>query len=90
MSICHALTHLIDRMTQSVDAKQYAIGVFIYKKKAFHTVNHKLLCKKIESLGIRGVVFKWIDSYLEIRKQFLSFDQFNSDVRNISCGVPQG
>ena len=41
-------------------------------------------------LGIRGVAFKRINRYLENRKQFVSFDKCNSDMRNISCGVPQG
>ena len=84
MSTCHALIYLIDGITQ------YAIGVFIGFKKAFDTVNHKLLCKKMEFLDTRGVGFKWINSYLENRKQFVSFDKCNSGMRNISCGVPQG
>ena len=36
------------------------------------------------------MAFKWINGYLENRKQFVSFDKCNSDIRNISCGVPQG
>ena len=63
MSTCHALTDLIDGITQ--------------------------LRKKMEFLGIRGVAFIWINIYLENRKQFLFFDKCNSDVRDISCGVPQ-
>ena len=90
MSTCHALIDLIDGISQSLDAKQYAMGLFIYLKKAFDTVNHKLLCKKMKFLGINGVAFKWINSYLENRKQFVSFDKCNSDMRNISCGVPLG
>ena len=34
------------------------------------------------------MALKWINSYLENRKHFVSFD--NSDMRNISYGVPQG
>ena len=89
MSTCHAQIDLIGGITQSLDANQYAIGVFIDLKKALDAVNHKLLYKKMEFLGIRGVAFKWINSYLENRKQFVSFDKCNSDMRNISCSVPQ-
>ena len=59
MSTCHAQTDLIGGITQLLDAKQYAIGVLIDIKKAFDTFNHKLLRKKMEFLGIRGVAFKW-------------------------------
>jgi len=31
MSTCHALIDLIDGMTQSLDGKEYVIGVFIYR-----------------------------------------------------------
>ena len=44
----------------------------------------------MQFIGIRGVAFKWINSYLENRKQSVSFDKYNSDMRNISCGVSQG
>ena len=60
--------------------------MFIDLKKAFDIVNHKLLYQKMECIGISGVAFKWINSYLEKRKQFVSFDKCNSDMRNI-CHV---
>ena len=46
MSNCHALTDLVDGITQSLDTKKYAIGVFIDLKEAFDTVNQQLLCNK--------------------------------------------
>ena len=45
---------------------------------------------KIEFLGISGVACKWITSYLANRKQFVPIDTCKSDVRSVSCGVPQG
>ena len=35
------------------------------------------------------MAYKWLNIYLENRKQFLSIDKCQSAVRNISCGVPQ-
>ena len=35
------------------------------------------------------MAFTWVNNYLENRKQFLSFDKCNTNVRYISCGVPQ-
>ena len=32
----------------------------------------------------------WIQSYLDNRKQFVSFNNCHSEILNVSCGVPQG
>ena len=91
MSTCHALVDLIDGISQSLDAKNYAVEVSSLIKKAFDTVNNQLLYNKnMEFLCIRGVAYKWLNSYLEYRKQFVSIDKWQSAVRNISSGVPQG
>ena len=90
MSTSHALTELVDEITASLDHKLCTMGVFIDLKKAFDTVNHQLLCKKLEFHGVRGVVLKWITSYLTKRSQFVSIDGSHSDMLDISCGVPQG
>ena len=51
-----------------------------------HTVNHNILLH----YGIRGVVLRWFQSYLENRKQFVSIGNVRSDISYISCGVPRG
>ena len=69
----------------------YYIGVFIDLKKAFDTVDHELLCEQMYFYGIRrGVAHNWISSYLSNRSQFVCYNEFHSDLLNISCGVPQG
>ena len=39
---------------------------------------------------MRGVAQEWIQSYLENRNQFVSFNNCHSEILNVSCGVPQG
>ena len=46
--------------------------------------------KKLHFYGLRGVAQEWIQSYLENRKQFVSFNNCRSEILNVSCGVPQG
>ena len=44
---------------------------------------------KLEDYGIRGVALTWIHSYLSNRKQYVSVNNYNSNNRNVTCGVPQ-
>ena len=86
----HALMKLMTGISDSIDQKKSTIGIFIDLKKAFDTVNHKILREKLDKYGIRGVANSWIKSYLDNRKQFVCVKDCNSELLNISCGVPQG
>ena len=65
-------------------------GIFIDLSKAFDTVNHQILLQKLEHYGIRGKALELFKSYLENRKQYVQIDNYKSNTRPISCGVPQG
>ena len=67
-----------------------AAGVFVDFQKAFDTVNHEILIKKLDHYGIRGTLNKWFESYLKNRKQHVSVLGFDSDNQAINHGVPQG
>ena len=68
------------------------------------TVNHKILLKKLSCIGIRGLPYKWFQSYLSDRMQYTSVtsSSYNSSTQNtiltesksplvpVKCGVPQG
>ena len=45
---------------------------------------------KLYKYDIRGVAYDWIKSYLEVRKQYVSFNKHDSRTMDIKCGVPQG
>ena len=66
------------------------IGIFLDLKKAFDTVNHKILVKKLYSYGIRGQLIKWFKSYFENRSQYVTYNEKRSDIKDVICGVPQG
>ena len=57
-------------------------------QKAFDTVDHKILCEKLEAIGILSV--DWFKSYLVDRKQYVHINNVSSDAGIVTCGVPQG
>ena len=85
-----ALLETIDFITNSIDNNEIAVGIFIDLKKAFDTVNHRILYDKLFHYGIRGLPLKWIISYLTERRQYVCINETNSCLKLITCGVPQG
>ena len=49
-----------------------------------------MLLYKLECYGIRGLVNDFFRSYLTNRRQYTVINGVNSDLRAVSCGVPQG
>ena len=72
LSTSLAVMELIEEITNATDNKKHAIGVFIDLKKAFDTVDHRILIKKLKHYGVRGVASDWVKSYLSNRKQFVN------------------
>ena len=86
----HVIVSLTERIKQLIDNGNFVCGIFIDLEKAFDTVNHEILCEKLNYYGLRGKVNDLIKSYLNNRKQFVSINGAESEVRNVTCGVPQG
>ena len=59
-------------------------------KKAFDTVNHKILLQKMDYYGVRGPELAWFSDYLSNRHQQALINGHISDSRTIDTGVPQG
>ena len=65
------------------------IAILIDPKKAFDTVDHKILLRKLYAYDIRGNMLNWFESYLSHRTLYVVFDAEKSDTDSIKCGVPQ-
>ena len=81
---------LIDKVIKSLESGDYMIGVFLDFSKAFDTVDHDILLKKLCHYGIRDTGLKWFQSYLSERKQYVTYNDTKSSIKIIRCGVPQG
>ena len=64
--------------------------VFIDLKKAFDTVDHNILCKKLELYGVKQRELSWFKSCLTNRKQFCTVKGVDCEIGEIEVGVPQG
>ena len=64
--------------------------ILIDLQKAFDTINHDLLLKKLSIIGFSDYTVKWFQSYLSNRKFTVNLENSFSEISNISCGVPQG
>ena len=86
----HALFSLTEMIREALDNSNFACGIFIDLQKAFDTVDHQILLKKLEHYGIRGLANNWFRSYLTNRQQFVSINGLNSKSQSMNYGVPQG
>lgn len=85
-----AIFRLSKFVTDSLDSNKKCLAVFLDLAKAFDSVSHELLCKKLESIGIRGIVLEWFKSYLHERAQSVKIGDKISQETTVEYGVPQG
>ena len=84
-----ALAELTERLRLGVD-KNIKCSFFIDLKKAFDTLDHKILLRKLECSGVRGNCYKWFESYLSNRYQCVHVTNCSSDWLQVNTGIPQG
>ena len=65
----YAIAQLVDQIYEAFEKNEYTLRVFIDFSKAFDTVNHSILLKKLELHGTTHTNYAWIKSYLSDRLQ---------------------
>jgi len=90
----HSTTSLLlkpsDDIVKAMNQNEITIAVMIDYSKAFDTIDHSLLMRKLSQLGFGESVIRLIISYLSNRKQYVQIDDRKSETKNIFFGVPQG
>ena len=84
------LLHMTEDWRKALDRKQVIEILFIDFRRAFDSVNHTILKKKLQACGISGQLFELLENYLQNRSQFVELNRASSDTKEISYGVPQG
>ena len=88
-STSHALNYSIDKIKQGIEKGDHVLGIFIDLSKAFETIDHQILARKLNHYGVRGNALLLIKSYLFNRKQCVSALGEISEQLAVIFGVPQ-
>ena len=82
---------LYDNITSTLVNNRVCAAIYLDFSKAFDTVNHSILIKKLEKYGIRNTESHFFLSYLSDRKQSVKYNTSKSTVpKTMTLGVPQG
>ncbi len=87
------LTQLLEYLEDLEDALDDGDAVdviYLDCRKAFDTVPHLRLLKKLRAVGIGGDIVKWIESFLNNRVQRVATRGSHSQWLRVWSGVPQG
>ena len=89
-STATAVMEVVQFLYRSIDTGQYVHCAFIDYSKAFDTLDHGILCKKLAGLGFDAQIVEWCRNYLTGRNQCVKIANEVSSKLQITCGVPQG
>ena len=81
---------IVDRIIQELDKNEIPINIYLDLSKAFDTLDHDILLQKLKFYGITGINLDVFKNYLSGRRQYVDFENVNSDIMHIKTGVPQG
>ena len=84
------LLQCVNDWNQALDNKNNIDIIFLDISRAFDTVSHVKLMKKLDNIGIKGNMLHWFKSFLTSRKQRVKINKECSEWSNVTSGVPQG
>ena len=90
MSTEDALLNFLEPVYRNINEKRKVAAIFIDITKAFDTVNHSILLKKLCNVGFRGHTLNMLQSYLLNRTQMVKIGNVLSNEMQLNVGVPQG
>ena len=95
-SCIDAVMELTTEILKSKENNLHTASVFLDLSKAFDTLDPKILIKKLEKYGLRGVVLNWFESYLTNRQVRVKCEVAKetktqySNLYDVEYGSPQG
>ena len=84
------LLRTVDDWKASIDKGDIVGTIMIDLSKAFDSIDHGLLLKKLNAYGVNGSELAWFTNYLQDRKFRVVMEGVRSEWSNVTRGVPQG
>ena len=81
---------LQENITKAFENGKLVCGIYLDLKKAFDTVDHMILIRKLVKYGFAGSTLKIFESYLVNRYQCVDYSGVRSSLKPVQIGVPQG
>ena len=85
-----SLIYTSDHILTAIDQKKTSAVVLLDMSKAFDSVNHDMLLKKLQDIGLSPSAILWFMSYLSNRYQAVRINTALSEPLLMRYGVPQG
>ena len=92
----HAVQELLGNVLKASENKEFTVAIFLDLSKAFDSLVHHVLLRKLDKYGIRGISSEWFASYLSNRQMHVKCiagenrELCYSTYRKITYGVSQG
>ena len=84
------LLNHFDKITCELESGKGVDVIYLDFAKAFDKLDHGITLKKLEFLGIKGLLGRWIATFLTNRTQSVVIDGHKSSPKPVISGVPQG
>jgi hypothetical protein len=89
-STTDAVTALLEIIYKKLNEKNTSALIFIDLSRAFDTICHTILLRKLSHYGVSDIAMSWFKSYLQGRTQTTKINDTYSNSEKIDYGVPQG
>ena len=89
-STSNAVANFIDDVVTNLNVSDTTAVAYLDFQKAFDTIDHKILLKKLGAAGIGDRLMVLLTNYLTNRKQKTKLFNSCSDLKPVNIGVPQG
>ena len=86
----YAAISLVDHISNEMEHGKTPGALYIDLSKAFDTQSFDIILYKLNYYGIAGTELQLLTNYLKNRKQYVIFNNHESDLTEITTGVPQG
>ena len=84
------LLSYLDKCTEIIADGKVVDSIYFDFAKAFDTVPHRRLLRKLDRYGIKGKVLQWIKGFLKNRRQLVKLNGVESIISSVVSGIPQG